>query len=364
MQPKENLVEIIRVLYKRRKQIILLSILTAVAVAGISLLLPNWYQASSTFYVASPDLAKPSPLGLANSEVKYYGEGEDIDRILTIAGSSQLANDLIDHFDLMAHYKIDKDHPKARVQVLKKFKKNFKVIKTQYEALNISFECTNPILSRDVTNVARDKINEIGQKIIKDSQANQLKMFEKNIREKKIALNTLNSSIDSLRTRFSIFDTRQQGQVITSLLTKSQSKLNNSKAKLKLYSSYSAYRDSVRILKANIAAYQAEVSSLKKQAENFNKGISGVTGLQKEAEEAATQLALDSERYKLLKSKFESPFDAIHVIEFANKPVEKSRPKRSLLVIGAGIFAFLFLCFIALVLEFFKSVDWKTVLND
>lgn len=365
MQAKENLLDVLRAIYKRRKSIVLLSILTAVVVAGFSLLLPNWYEGSSTFYVASPDLAKPSPIGVANTETEYYGEGEDIDRVLTIANSSQIATSMIEQFNLMDHYEIDTSSEKAIVKAMKKFNAHYDVIKTQYEALQMTFESTNPILARDVTNNARDKINDIAQNIIKDSQKKQLQTFESNIESKEQNVIELNYLLDSLRNKYEIYDAGQQGLVIAEMLSTSQARLDQAKAKVNAYKELGGrFRDSVSIYNATINGYQDQVKSLRKQASNFNKGVSVVMGLEKQASQASTQLALDKERYKSLKSIYNTDFDALHVVEYASKPVEKSRPKRSILVIASGALAFLLLSLLAIISEVYKKVDWKAITNE
>ncbi|MDB4539865.1 hypothetical protein N9231_05535 [Saprospiraceae bacterium] len=361
----DNLVGVVRAIYKRRKAIILLSFLTAVLTAGFSLLLPNWYEGNTLFYVASPDLAKPSPIGLSESKIEYYGEGEDIDRILTIAESSQLANYLVQHFDLMGHYKIDPENKKAQYKVLKEFSKHYNIVKTKYEALSMSFECVNPILSRDVTNVARDKVNEIAQQLIKDSQKKMLLTYEQNISSKQSRLDTLQTETDSLRNKYGIYDTKTQGQVIAELITTTSANLQKTRSKKDIYAKLGGrYRDSVQVLNAASQAYTGQLENLKEQAKNFNKGISVVSALEQQQEEASAQLALDSERYKSLKSKYNTDFDAVHVVEFASEPVVKNRPRRSMLVIGAGIFSFFILCLGAILIEFYNKINWKSILNE
>ena len=52
----ESLFDLVVLLYKWRKHILGASFLAAVIAAGISLALPNYYEASTQFYAASPDL--------------------------------------------------------------------------------------------------------------------------------------------------------------------------------------------------------------------------------------------------------------------------------------------------------------------
>ena len=62
-------------------------------------------------------------------------------------------------------------------------------------------------------------------------------------------------------------------------------------------------------------------------------------------------------------SSYSSPFPSLHIIELANTPLIKSRPKRSMYVIGAALFAFLLTTLAAIVIDASKSVKWNEVLK-
>ena len=65
-----------------------------------------------------------------------------------------------------------------------KLAKRFTLEKTKYDAFRLSIEDKNPILSRDMTNFARDFINTKAQSLIKDTQKKLLLTFEQNISQK------------------------------------------------------------------------------------------------------------------------------------------------------------------------------------
>jgi len=364
MESYENLTGIVRALYHRRKAIIGISFLTAVLVAGLSLLLPDYYEAETIFYAASPDLAKPSPIGIGAQKRDFYGESEDIDRLLSIAESSELKGMLMAHFPLHENYKIDRDSKLADYKVMKKLSKAFKIEKNKYDAIRLSIEDKSPVLSRDMTNVARDTINFIAQKLIKDSQRKLIETFVSSLANKEIQINQLNRRLDSLRNKYEIFDTKSQGQIIAELLSSTRAKYQNIRSRINSYEKAGIYQDSLSGLRIQRDALKNGLNSISTQASNYNNGLAKVMALENEQAEASDQLAIDKERYKLLKSSYESDFSAIHVVEFASKPQRKSRPKRSILVIAAGAAAFIFSCLAAIIFSFYKKVNWKEVLKD
>ena len=59
--------------------------------------MPVYYRASTTFLAASPDQANPELLfGQGNLRTQYYGNANDIDRLITLAHSNELVEFLVE----------------------------------------------------------------------------------------------------------------------------------------------------------------------------------------------------------------------------------------------------------------------------
>jgi uncharacterized protein involved in exopolysaccharide biosynthesis len=54
---------------------------------------------------------------------------------------------------------------------------------------------------------------------------------------------------------------------------------------------------------------------------------------------------------------------ALHLIERAEVPLYKSRPKRSIIVLACTVAAFLFSIGAVLVIESYKQTDWKGIMK-
>lgn len=334
MSQPETLLDIIAVLWRWRKKIIALTAIVAIGAVIISLLLPNYYEASTTFYAASEDMGKPTPIGEIDRNIRYYGTDTDVDRLLTIANSGELKSRLIQEFGLYEHYEIDPASKNAEHKINQKLSKLYNVSKTKLDAIELTVEDTDPELAARIANSARDKINDSSQKTLKDGQANLVKAFEQKITENENQLKFLGDSLTLLKQKYNVFDLETQTQVLLEQLS-----LAKSKGQTKL------------------------AQSLESQIQNYNRGYSAVAAISAEHEAASTQLGLDKEKYRQLKSSYNSPFTAIHIIEQANIPIVKSRPKRSIYVIGATLFAFILSTFAALVVDASRKVNWREVLH-
>lgn len=359
MKQNDHLIEIIRLLYKKRKYILwTCTIATAIAII-CSLLLPNYYQSSTTFYAASPDLAQPTPVGGLERKQEYYGSDTDLDRLFSLANSNQVSNYLIDKYNLYDHYEINRDDKKAAFKIKENFSKLFNTKKTKYDALELSIEDKDPVLATEMTNDARNYLDQLAQTIIKKSQLQLIDKYKENIESKNNALLSLNDSLSNIRVKYGVYNTVSQSEILTGLLANTSSSLSGYKAKYDIFKHDPVYRDSLTVIKARISGTEQQLSSIEKQLKLFNEGLAKVVNLEIEQREFVGQLAYDKERYKQLVAAHSSPFKALLVIEEASVPVVKSRPKRSLYVIGAAILSLVIASLTILLLHSLKDVSWK-----
>ena len=357
MSKDQSLIDAIALLYKNRKKIIIACAIAAVGSAIISLLLPNYYQSSTQFYPASSDLAKPLPTGNEVLNRNYYGDSRDLDRILTVAHSTELQDYLIKAFHLYSHYGIDSTNKKAAIQVSKKLQKLYTPLKTEFDAVELSVEDVDPVISAKMANAARDKVSEIIQNVVKESQSDLLETYEKNISSKEIGLSTISDSLRRMREKYEIFNPASQGKTYGELLPGVESMVSQTKAKLEAYKT-NGPRDSVRVYKVKLAGFESQMENLQTRIGKYNDGYTLVASLEREKDIFTEQLSKDKEKYKQLKTTYESPFTAIHVLQHAETPIIKSRPKRSLIVIGITFLTGVLACLFLLIQEQFRENKW------
>lgn len=361
MNPNDNLFELIPMLWRWKKQIIWV---TAIAFAGsiiVSLLMPNYYRSSTLFYPASPDLAKPAPIGEVEKDIDYYGGDRDLDRLLTIAGSDNIADYIIDSFDLYRHYKIRPDEDRAKYKIKKKFFKLFDASKTKYDAIEISMEDKVPDTSALIVTAARNEISRVAQQLIKSSQLKLLTTSDRNITYKDSILAVLNDSLYRTRKRYDVYNVPAQGEVLGELLAKIEAALFGQRAKLSTYKEVPLFQDSIAYLNGVVAGLEKQLAGVKSRTNKFNDGLAVVRSLERQINEFSTQINLDQERYKQLKSVYISEIPSIHLVQEAETPVMKSRPKRSFYVIGATAVAFIFSVLFVLFLELFRGYNKQRV---
>ncbi len=329
MNTTDSLLSLIKVIKKWFKPIFIVCSLAVIGTIVISLTMKNYFKSSTIFYAASADLAKPAPIGGFEIPIDYYGRDEDIDRLMSIANSGELVSKVIQEFNLAEHYEINDNNAKGKYKVMERFNKLYNVQKNKYDAIVVSVEDVDPVIAQKIANRARDMINQIAQRTVKNSQDLLIKNYKGNIDQKTKELAILTDSIQREKEKFGIFDSENQGQALAEALA--------------------------------TAERQSQINAIKNEIANFTKGVSQVKVLEQEQKEFGLQLSLDKERYKQLLSAKESDFNAIHLIEKAEIPLVKSRPRRSILVIASALISLFFSVLAALIVEKFRSINWKEV---
>lgn len=364
MEKNTSLLGVLRTIFHWKGPILIISVTAAVGTALISLLLPNYYQATTVFYAASPDLAKPEILFNRGTQLRsfYYGGESDIDRILTIGESADLLNFLVDSFDLYQHYQINPDRPKAQYRVQEELLDLYEVTKNKRDALELSVEDKSSEQAAQMANAAREKINSLAQQLIKKNQERTLKAYRNSIQTKRKELQLLGDSLGQLRARYEIYNIESQSELLADRSSSSKAMLVRNERRLSvLKGNENVSRDTIVYLEASVSGMREQVDSLQAQMERFRNGMSLVQQLEKQYVEANETLAEDRERTKQLQATYESDIPAIILVEEAGVPVIKSRPRRSIITIAAGLIAFIFSVIGVLLFDAYRRIDWRSI---
>lgn len=371
MAQHDNLIGVFQTIYRWRKTIRNICLITLVGSIGFSLMLDNYFKATTIFYPASPELASPELIfGYTSQVTQYFGSDRDLDRLDEIANSNEVVDYMVRKFGLYQHYQIDSNSLKGQFKVRERFLNLYSAQKNKNDAIELSVEDTDPQLAATMTNAARDKVNEIAQHLIKNSQSKILATFEDNIRRKATDLELLGDSLRDLQEKYSIYSVTDQGEQLSTQLAKAESEIVRGKARLEVLENNPLIpRDTVEYIKANLRAYQRERQSLMTpepggdnvSLKRFNEGLPKVSVLSDLHFQARKQLSYDKERYNQIKAAYNTDIPALQVVEAAETPLLKSRPKRSVIVIASLLAAFLFSVLAVLIAETYRDFRWDAI---
>ena len=371
MNNRDNLLSVFQTVYRWRKAIRNVCLLALAGSIGVSLFLKNYYKAVTIFYPASPQLANPELMfGNTSQVTDYFGSDRDLDRLAEIANSNELVDYMVTTFDLYNHYGIDSTSKQGPYKVREIFHALYSAQKNKNDAIELSMEDTDPQMAARLANGARDKINQIGQRLTKESQAKILAAFEENIARKHKGLASLSDSLRRMQSSYGIYDPEAQGEQLAGLLAEAEAEVVKGRARLDvLEPNREIPRDTIAYIRANLNAYEKQLRQLNddKPGEGvltvarFNEGLPLVSILKDLHFQSRKQLSYDLERYNQIKAAYNTNIPSLHIIELAEVPLIKSRPKRSIIVLASLVGAFLFSVLGALVADAYRDIDWKSI---
>lgn len=374
MSNRDNLLGVFSSIYRWRKAIRNICLITLIGSIVITLLLDNYYKATTIFYPASPELANPELIfGYTSKVTDYFGSDRDLDRLVEISVSNEVVDYMVAKFRLYDHYDIDSTSKEGPHKVRKRFRKLYSVLKNRNDAIELSIEDTDPQLAAAMANAARDKINAIGQRLIKNSQATLLATFEDNMTRKRTELAILGDSLNTLKKFYNIYDAGSQGGQLAQNLTKAESEIIRGRARLEILENNPLIpQDTIQYIKADVRAYERELARLtspnvkddRLNLERFNEGLPKVSILGDLHFQGRKQLSYDLERYNQIMAAYKTDIPALQLVEIAETPRIKSRPGRTVIVLASVVAAFFFSILGALIADAYKEVNWREVRGE
>ncbi len=369
---RDTLMPILGTLYPWRRRILLFTASVFILSILFSLLMKNYYQGKTVFYAASQDLFKPEKIfGNSTQEMYYYGSGEDIDRILTVGNSHEVIDSVINSFDLWKVYKVKKGTQRAHFNMRKAFRENYNILLTKQDALELTVEDRDPVRAAAMANFARNLIDLRVKAIIQNSQTALSSSYARAIHTKELIVQKTLDSLTLYRSRTGIYDPEGQSEYLAARLTEITNSVERERAtleSLKAGKLSPKMRDTIPILEAKIAGYDRELKLLNStdtsvmfSLPRFNANRGKVEMLQSKYERSSDQISYDLEKLKFYNAALEINVSTLHVIEQAEEPLYKLRPRRSIIVLAVTLAAFLFGIAAALVIESYRQMDWTTL---
>lgn len=204
MDKDHNMVGVIRVILKWKKQIIGLTLAATVLSAVYSwAVLDDYYRSSTTIYPIN--MAFNDRAAIFNSEhIEYYGGKDDLNRVMTIAQSAPVANYIIQKYNLPKHYKLDTIQKHWRTKVRKTFDDNYKVIKTEQNAIEISILDTDPVMAAQIITDVTQLTDSIYRGIEIAAKKQQLEIFKERIITQQARVDHYQDTLAFLESKFNI----------------------------------------------------------------------------------------------------------------------------------------------------------------
>ncbi len=317
-------------LYKKRKIIILITVLGAVASIITSLLITPQYKSTVVLYPTSTASVSKSLLS-DNINVKgnlmSFADESGVEQLLQILHSNYLTDHIIQKYDLAKHYKVDTSSAYKRTQLYKKYKSNISFRKTQYGSIEIEVFDENPQIASDIANDISLYADTVVRKVKKDRAWNALLIVEYEYKKLKQQIREMSDSLSTLN-QMGVLDYEKQVTAYSTALAEGYA--------------------SGRISSKGIAFLEKELKKMEKYGHIYL--------------EISKFVELEQERLSILKGKwveagveYAQNLSCVFIVDKAVPADKKSKPVRWLIVVFSTIASFLFALLGVAFAEFWRN---------
>lgn len=356
------------VLLKKKWIITFFVIVSTVAGLIISLLLPNEYTALvNAVPPKTSSNAFESVLGGLTSTLrdigltKLSGKTEGMYSLLVVLDSKSVKDSIIRKYRLDTVYNI----PFSRMTKLRKaFEENLEIALEPEGNYVISFTDKNPVRSAQIANDYIEISNFVAQHIIQTEASFNREYLEKRIKSIDSLITNIIDSLQNFSSKNLMFSPEEQAKAISSSYVDLKANKISQEVIYELYKSRFGENDPLTLSQKNI------LESLKsKLSEMENKpGYIGNFPLRSLTKVGSEFLRLyaELETYTKVKSIL-LPFleenrlnenkqmQFLIILDKATPPDQKSKPKRSLIILGSFFGSFILISFLLIFLDSFRS---------
>ena len=364
-----NLLQVIGVLFRWKKQLTALVVATTLSAVLVSLLLDDYYTAYATFVPTNEEQKLFDSAG----NLTLYGDDDAVSRVLVFAESTPFINYMIDKFNLAERYNIDQSSPKGRNKVEKKFKKLLDVRRNKHSGLEIAIQDKDPQFAYEMIQGALSKIEELYRNATSANKELIKQTYENAIQEKERELIIVADTLTRLRKKFNIFDVESQSEALSVMLSTTEAALAVDEAKLESFIRSRAPKDSIIKVTARIAGANKQIKLMRGEIKGksssadiiaFNKGRDLIIYWETKINNLNEELSLIITQFAKFKTHAYSNIAGIIQLEPARVPNLKSYPVRSLIVLSAFILSIIFGVIGIILIDIYRKVNWDDVLYN
>lgn len=360
-----DLFELFRVLVKHWKLVVVMPFIVAVVVAVYSMTLPNHFKASSTIFVhSSGKLSALSSLPFAGM-IPGLGGGGGSEYLMVYLKSRTMSDRIIARFGIATNPAVvgDAVPDVSKIKyddVLKTVNRIVSVDKDKDGLITISAETLSPEVSAEIATAYIEYLSGFARGPQKEKRLfveRQLELVSKE-------LATAENEFKLFQDKHKIFALEKQAEAVIDRLAKLEAEKVGAGVSLQMQDSLLKSSGSVPELvkvEAQKVAEEAKISALQKEIVIVEKDLALLPDLALEFARLQRNLKVKEKVFGVLTEQFEMAKIAeaeegsqFEVIDRARAPEVKSKPRRSIMVILAGLSAGVLGVFAAFLIEFIR----------
>jgi uncharacterized protein involved in exopolysaccharide biosynthesis len=355
-----SLLDLLITLLKRKKAILLTTVAGAALSVGISLVLPNVYQATATLLPPQQQQSGAAAMlsqlsGLAGAAGGVAGIKNPSDLYIGMLKSRTVADHIVKRFDLKKVYDVDSQEL-ARQQLAA----NTDFTSGKDGLIVIQVEDRSQKLVADLANAYTAELLDL-TKVLAVTEAGQRRLFyERQLNSTKDSLAKAEAALKGNLDAQGMMSVETEGKAVLETVGRLRAQISAKEIEL------NAMRPFVTPTHPDFRRVEEELVSLRQELANLQNGrrdsqpaggaAAGAQGLEnfqrlRDLKYYQTLYELLAKQYEIARLDEAKNPGVVQVLDPAVQPERKFKPKRSLIVLGSMLGAFVLACIWALMSE-------------
>lgn len=221
----------VQIVLKWKKHIIIITLVAAIlgAIFSSSKFITPLYKSEATLYP---------------THTEAYSDETVTEQMLQVLQSQEIMDSVVEKFDLLKHYKIDKSYKYWRTALIGEYRSNVSISRTPYDAVTIKVYDSDPEIAYEMVYEIFNQYCKMYKRILKTQRKEQVDFFESTLKINELFIDSLKNRLCEIGTEYGIVDVTSQSREIT------RAYLNNGKS------------DKLNELKENLGKYGPEVNQI------------------------------------------------------------------------------------------------------
>lgn len=195
------------ILYRYWRLILIVTVCSAVAGFVLASLRTKKYQAETEFFLKNPFYSDRN--FLYNNESKfldYFANEDDVNRLILLAESDSVQQEVINRFDLAKVYKVNGSPEKLLHSLKGRLSANLKIIRTPSRSLLLRYTDPEAKRAADIANYYVDVLDNSLRGFYNDTRMSMYRSITNKLHEEDSAVAALTDSLVRLRDKYGIYD--------------------------------------------------------------------------------------------------------------------------------------------------------------
>jgi len=362
-EERVNLLEVASILVKERRIIIVSTIAALLISAIVSLILPKWYKARATILPPESGTSQTDVVGLmrfAGYQPALLPTVTSPSEIYTaILGSSRVTNAVIDSLDLMTEYATQ-----SRLNVLDRVIKHVEVGVTRESLVMVEYEDRDRERSARVANAFVSELDRFNREMRVTSARRVREFIEHRILQAEMDLEVAEVGLKEFKQGSGVVFVSEQAKASIETAAELYGRiveLEVSRERLRQFATDRSpeimdIKSQIRALERNLAQMGYATGEHDETAKNklfpsFSNAPEiemRLAGLMREVEIKRSVYRVLSEQYEEAKIQEMRDTPTLHVLDWAEPPLVRSKPRRKIMVGVSGVFALLLSSFVVI----------------